>query len=61
VSVTTTAPPDTNGGSGIGLAVARRFAEVQGGRLWVDRSRRSSTCSFSVPAVAASARAAVPA
>jgi signal transduction histidine kinase len=52
VSVTTTElRNDANGGSGIGLAVARRFAEVQGGRLWVEDSRRSSTCAFSVPAL----------
>ena len=44
---------DANGGSGIGLAVARRFAEVQGGRLWIEDARRSSTCSFSVPVATA--------
>jgi signal transduction histidine kinase len=52
VSVTTTeVQDDSNGGSGIGLAVARRFTEVQGGRMWVEGSRRSSTCAFSIPAV----------
>ncbi len=52
VSVMTTAVgANSNGGSDIGLAVARRFAEVQGGRLSVERAKRGSTCSFTVPAV----------
>jgi signal transduction histidine kinase len=36
---------------GIGLTIARRFTEMHGGRIWVEKERgRGSTYSFSLPA-----------
>ncbi|HEX6312560.1 MAG TPA: HAMP domain-containing sensor histidine kinase, partial [Acidimicrobiia bacterium] len=44
-------------GTGIGLTIAQRFTELQGGRIWVDRHGGSgATFSFSLPAAGAADR-----
>ena len=44
--------PDGDAGSGLGLAIARGFAQVNGGRLWVESELgRGSTFALALPAV----------
>ena len=46
-------PTGSRRGMGMGLAIVRRFVELQGGRLWVDSVPGSgSTFSFTLPIVA---------
>lgn len=47
-------------GTGIGLTIARRFAELQGGRLWLESTPGvGTTFSFSLPAVRSATEAVV--
>jgi two-component system sensor histidine kinase KdpD len=40
------------GGAGLGLAIARGFAEANGGRVWVEsREGQGTTCALALPAV----------
>ncbi|MGH9032292.1 MAG: ATP-binding protein [Acidimicrobiia bacterium] len=48
-------------GAGIGLTIAKRFTELHGGRIWVERGRTGgATFSFSLPAAAPVATSAQP-
>jgi two-component system, OmpR family, sensor histidine kinase KdpD len=45
---------DSSGGAGLGLAIARGFAEANGGRLWVEsRSGQGASFALALPAVEA--------
>lgn len=49
---------DANGsGTGLGLAIARGFAELNGGRLWVEPSAGGATFALALPVAAAPAEA----
>lgn len=50
---------DAAGGAGLGLAIARGFAEANGGRLWVEsRTGQGASFAFAFPAVEAPAEVA---
>ncbi len=42
----------TDGGAGLGLAIARGIVEAHGGRIWTDDSQTGARFSFSLPKVA---------
>ena len=50
----------TAGGAGLGLAIARGFAEANGGRLWVEsRAGQGASFALALPAVEAPVEAGV--